>query len=278
MSKFNLKTNKAFTLIELLLVISIIGLLSTIVGTQITESRERAEDAHMKTEVKQVENALALHKNKTGAVPQNYNCSGSFCSGGGGDSPAVEGTPAYESSMQELVNSGVMPSIPRSPKGDRYVYYADEENNLTYFMATLQNSASATTQNSCGFSGYIDNPFLGCGWGYDPNDPNIITTDLNVICPVYGTPSGPMECGEFDFMCNPNGYYPNGNSSLGTDVCHYGMLALTATVYCELNNYGQNSCSSNYDESYGATALECSTVYDNDYCNGSNNLHYCSCI
>jgi len=46
-----MKTNKAFTLIEVLVVTAVISLMASIVSANVSESRQKAEDAHMKTEV-----------------------------------------------------------------------------------------------------------------------------------------------------------------------------------------------------------------------------------
>lgn len=60
---------KGFTLIELMVVISIISLLSSIVFSALNNARSKAKDAAIKVEVSQLEKLFAL----------NYNYYGSYC-------------------------------------------------------------------------------------------------------------------------------------------------------------------------------------------------------
>lgn len=58
-----LKTKKAFTLIELLIVIVIIGILAVIVvGLVATNSRNRANDARKKSDMREIQTALEQYR------------------------------------------------------------------------------------------------------------------------------------------------------------------------------------------------------------------------
>ncbi len=64
-----IQNNKGFTLIELMVVISIIGLLSSIVLASLKDARDKANVTKFRAEVMQMVNALELYKNDNGKYP-----------------------------------------------------------------------------------------------------------------------------------------------------------------------------------------------------------------
>jgi len=64
-----MKKNKGFTLIELMVVISIISLLSSIVLASVKEVRDRANMNKFRAEMNQFINALELYRNDNGKYP-----------------------------------------------------------------------------------------------------------------------------------------------------------------------------------------------------------------
>lgn len=102
---------RAFTLVEMLVVISIIGVLSTIVFSSFSQSRERARVAKRVADLKQVQNALEFYY----AVNRSYPSSGptwfrSECNAWGGLSAnnVIPGlVPTY------------LPAMPSDPSMDR---------------------------------------------------------------------------------------------------------------------------------------------------------------
>lgn len=60
---------KAFTLLELMVVIVILGLLATIIMPKILNRPEQARRTKAKVEIRQLESALALFKTDTGRFP-----------------------------------------------------------------------------------------------------------------------------------------------------------------------------------------------------------------
>lgn len=66
-------SSKGFTLIELMVVISIIALLSSIVLASIKSARDRADNSRVVSELKSLQVALELHKNQLGVYPNTSN-------------------------------------------------------------------------------------------------------------------------------------------------------------------------------------------------------------
>lgn len=157
------KKNLGFTLIEIMVVISIISTLSSVVAATVSRSKSKARDAQKIITVNQVDSALALMNANGETVPGNYlRLDGKFSQdplSASESMPAVESSDpndtspsnqAYRRSMQDLVDAGVFPSIPESPGGPTYQYYDSGAPNGegAAFYTTLEN-----TQNSGGSGG-----------------------------------------------------------------------------------------------------------------------------
>jgi len=63
------KISSGFTLVELLVVISIIGLLSSIVLTSVNSARAKARDARRAADIRQLQTALELYYDANGSYP-----------------------------------------------------------------------------------------------------------------------------------------------------------------------------------------------------------------
>ena len=133
-----------FTLIELLVVISIVSLLSSVVYANASAGRVKAQDAKKIVEARQVETAVHLFVADNGRAPLNYNV----------NNIAIEGTPEYEASMQELVDGGYLAQIPKTGDVETpYVYYNFGEGSAggVLFATELKsvNAGSAGPSGSC---------------------------------------------------------------------------------------------------------------------------------
>jgi len=144
---------KAFTLIELLIVISIVSLLSTVIMYSVSGAKIGAQDTHKKEEVRQVNNALAIYKDKNSDTPRGLNAGTSASFG----VVYNENTPEYQSAMQTLVDAKALPEIPTSPNGVDYFYLVEEEGEGV-FGAVLRSNNEISDNNGCEFS----NDNYGC--------------------------------------------------------------------------------------------------------------------
>lgn len=68
-----MKKNKGFSLIELLVVISIIGVLTTVLAMNFVGSRERARDAQKIQNLNSIKNALRMYYNDNQVYPDTWN-------------------------------------------------------------------------------------------------------------------------------------------------------------------------------------------------------------
>lgn len=111
-------------LVELLLVISIISLISSVALVNLQTARAKARDAHKKVEVNSVKSALELFRQTKHTMPQNHFGSQIAVEDmSNPTNPQTASGQAYKASMQELVDAGVLAGIPHSPGGDPYAYY-----------------------------------------------------------------------------------------------------------------------------------------------------------
>ena len=115
-----------FTLIELLVVIAIIGVLASTVLASLNSARAKARDARKQADFRAISLALQLFFDSTGRMPaNNWSCSGVLAPGAGSCGAGSPGSsePAYDMTMQELINAGFLTTIPRSPGVGGYGWY-----------------------------------------------------------------------------------------------------------------------------------------------------------
>jgi prepilin-type N-terminal cleavage/methylation domain-containing protein len=157
MNKIN--KQKGFTLIELMVVVGVISLVSSIITYSTSEAKVKAEDSKMIQEAQQVEKAIQLYKNDhNGKVP------GALIFAGGGSEPVgdqgvvgvmySEDKPQYQAAMSELVPE-YYPEIPESTSGESYAYMVSSSGEEAVFSAILKKtktdgSGGSGSRNSCG--------------------------------------------------------------------------------------------------------------------------------
>ncbi len=145
------KQNNGFTLIELLVVMAIIGILSAVVLTSLNGARQKGRDARRISDVKQIQLALELYYDSTGAYPLTI------------------GTAA--SSL--LVSNGYIASLPLDPS-----------NNAVYSYSPYSSSLNGGAQAAI-CSGYHIGASLESGITH-----TVLQTDADVttLTPIAGTP------------------------------------------------------------------------------------------
>ena len=134
--------SRGFTLIELMVVISIIGLLSSVILATLNSAKYSANDARRFSDLRQMEKALDTYYADNGKYPDTKESGGavrwsSMCSSTSGLTPSDENhiignysgypTPAFVGTY--------IPSVPQDPawvsgvnNGNCYAYYSDGAN------------------------------------------------------------------------------------------------------------------------------------------------------
>lgn len=215
---------KGFTLIELMLVVSVVSLLSSVFFVVSTEAKQKGEDSRKLSQVKEVEKAINLHKQDNGLVPPNYTSNGKDI--------AREGTAQYTQSMQQLVNKGYISAIPKSSSGTDYTYWAAPDATEAFFGAKLS-TKTISTKSSCSFKSPTL-PYEDCGTyiagdappGYTVNFSNANETGAAgyAICNAYG-PNNACLSG--------NGAFPNATCGIFPIRQMCGSLAGYWYLYCK---------------------------------------------
>jgi general secretion pathway protein G len=115
--------SRGFTLVELLVVISIIGLLSSVVYSSLQSARQKAITARKQADMNQLLKAVQLYYFDKNSMPANVN-PGCWCSVGTNyTAENVCYQPPGGVCLNELVTSGYYKSLPVSPDGNPYNYY-----------------------------------------------------------------------------------------------------------------------------------------------------------
>jgi len=103
-------SKKGFTLVELLVVISVIGLLASVVLVSYRTSTEKTRDSVKMQELKQIQSALRLYYDIYHQMPENQADPFPYCD--------------YESNfLQELVDAKLWPDNPKSQSEGYYCYF-----------------------------------------------------------------------------------------------------------------------------------------------------------
>jgi type II secretion system protein G len=71
-----LKNKKGFTLIELMVVISIISFLASVVMASLDSARAKSRDARRSSDIHQIQIALELYRSANGSYPSSVGCGG----------------------------------------------------------------------------------------------------------------------------------------------------------------------------------------------------------
>ena len=118
--KIQLK-NKAFTLIELLIAMAILGILATVGLVSFRTAQMRGRDAERKSDLKQISNALELYYSDY----RRYPVSASF---------------PWGAEFKDVKGTTYMKKVPQDPGAGSYVYDVSTSNNKYRLFAHLENT------------------------------------------------------------------------------------------------------------------------------------------
>jgi len=137
-----MKLKKSFTLIEILVVATIISLLTSMAAVSYSQLSKQSRDARRKTDLEQIRAALEMYRSNNDDYPNvTINCSSS-----GG---ITDATNTYLS------------SIPKDPKCNTYSYYYIRNSRSDYTLGAYLESANSTCSLTISCSGANCNFCLG---------------------------------------------------------------------------------------------------------------------
>lgn len=120
---------RGFTLIEMLVVVSIIGILAVLVSANLNSARSRARDAERKSDLKNIATALRLYYNDNGSYPaSNY-------------FDALWGEP------WTVNTTTYMNTFPKDPLSSQTYKYENVDSDSFTLSACLENASDASGQN-----------------------------------------------------------------------------------------------------------------------------------
>lgn len=140
---------EGFTLIEVLVVITIIGILAIMILTNFGPSREKARDVQRKTDFNQIKTSLALYYNVWNEYPDGSGGRIVGCGTAALPTSCVWGSSVW--SRDSVVYMKLMPSDPLAPSRE-YSYTSSDNNNFT-IKALLENKIDkdiVKSQTRCG--------------------------------------------------------------------------------------------------------------------------------
>ncbi|CAN5134626.1 hypothetical protein BH11PAT3_BH11PAT3_2810 [soil metagenome] len=137
-----------FTLIELMVVISIIGFLSSIVLSSLSVARSKGRDAQRITQIRQLQTALELFYSDNGSYPRSGECGGTVPNAGWSNSTECMSSGRWLRDNTSNLN-GYISSDPREvnnttafPNGAYFYFSGGYGNPYQWYMIvyTLENS------------------------------------------------------------------------------------------------------------------------------------------
>lgn len=134
----NKQTSYGFSLLELLIVISIIGILAGLLMVNFVNIRQRGRDAQRKSNLRQIQAALELYRSDIGSYPTSLSSSATTC--GPGSWMTANGT-TY------------MSTIPCDPNGGAYFYSGGASAYILAACLENANDSDGTTQVPSGYTG-----------------------------------------------------------------------------------------------------------------------------
>ncbi|MFC1653592.1 type II secretion system protein [Patescibacteria group bacterium] len=175
----NKHLQKGFTLMELLIVMVILGILTTLVAGNFSASQERARDTRRKGDLEALADALEIYYNDKGNFPPAN--AGNMEGCGAGDAQ----TCTWGQEMADQNGTIYMSKIPAESSSARNYYYDSDGTNQWYAIyARLENDEDkGIPRDASENNQYYDNTdcgssFSGCNYGLSSTNATPQTNDV----------------------------------------------------------------------------------------------------
>lgn len=166
-----LSRQRGFTLIELLIVVALIGILVAVIGINGLESGRQSRDAKRQADLRSLQTAVELYRNKNGEYPDD-----------GSGSQYITGL------SPEFISV-----LPKQPGADAYIYKTNADKSVYKIIAL--NTVEAEQVNSthefascdpnfCGGSSCIDANSYAVWGGFadEDNETDVRTETEAIVC------------------------------------------------------------------------------------------------
>ena len=123
---------KAFTLVEILVVVTIMSLLASIAAVSYSQFVKQSRDARRKTDIEQIRAAIELYRNFKGEYP----------------------TPGMVFGTDQIVDGSTvyMSKIPNDPKSPSYIYFYNRPTSTDYNLCAYVEGEGEDEGFDCGAS------------------------------------------------------------------------------------------------------------------------------
>jgi len=155
------KSVQGFTLVELLIVITIIGVLALVVFANFSGARERARDSKRKNDLNQLKNALQMYYNDNQIFPVASN--GKMLACGDGEDVCNWGSSEMTSGITVYMKQ--VPADPLSSNSYTYSQTSEGDNfTITTILENEADTAGAESRGRCNTTSgpEIENVFVVC--------------------------------------------------------------------------------------------------------------------
>ena len=141
MKKTTIDIQKGFSLIEILIVVTIISLLVSIAAFSYSSFIRQSRDAKRKTDIEQIRASIEMYKSFNNVYPTPDTTSP--------NNGMPFGTAGITDTSTTYISK--LPNDPRASSGYTY-FYTTLSNNLDYTLCAYLESSGTATANSCGTS------------------------------------------------------------------------------------------------------------------------------